>query len=315
MALLMRERVDPDTVKAYTAALTGDPPAQFPTITVIKVGKRYKLVCGFHRYTAHKEAGLTEILADICEGDADDAVMYAARDNAYEGKARTNADKRVTVKALLACPRWAGMTNSAIGKAANVDHKTVTTIRSEVGNSQPAGDSGGADSPPAKRRGLDGKLYPAKATRARKAAAAAAAAPSDLTLKERRVERARIRDEEAIRAHQAKEARQTATPAPVPAAARAPDGDLRLMAQQCPNGDQNRRTPSQGHGRHRRARREHPGARPASPRRHHPRQPPHRRRAPHRRGQGADERRRQGAESFPHHGARQDRRLRREENA
>jgi len=43
---------------------------------------------------AAKQAGVTELLAEVHEGDIDDAILYAAGANAHHGVQRTDEDKR-----------------------------------------------------------------------------------------------------------------------------------------------------------------------------------------------------------------------------
>src|SRR5438477_12653995 len=81
-------------VREYTTAMrNGD---TFPTIVVFhEEGKTdYWLSDGFHRCAAAKDAGLTEITADVQPGTKRDAVLYAAGANIAHGIRRTNHDKR-----------------------------------------------------------------------------------------------------------------------------------------------------------------------------------------------------------------------------
>ena len=118
------------TVAEYAEALAGG--ATFPPITVFHDGERYFLADGFHRLEAHKVAGLTEVNAEIREGDSRDAKLFAAGANASHGLRRTQADKRNAIIKLLDDPEWRQWSDREIAKYTATDHKTVGKIRREL---------------------------------------------------------------------------------------------------------------------------------------------------------------------------------------
>lgn len=82
---------------------------EFPPIVVFFDGKRYYLADGFHRLLAHLEAGSQTILADVREGTARDAILYAAgHANAEKRAVRlTQADKDKARRMIVSDPEWA----------------------------------------------------------------------------------------------------------------------------------------------------------------------------------------------------------------
>ena len=118
------------TIRDYAAALADG--ATFPPVTVFTDGKTYFLADGFHRLEAHKLAGLTGIDAEIQDGDARDAKLFAASANAAHGLQRTQADKRKAITTLLTDPEWKEWSDREIAKRTHVDHKTVARLRREL---------------------------------------------------------------------------------------------------------------------------------------------------------------------------------------
>ena len=118
------------TIRDYADALANG--ATFPPVTVFYDGVAYHLADGFHRLEAHKLAGLTEIDADIHDGDARDAKLCAASANAAHGLQRTQADKRKAITTLLTDPEWKEWSDREIAKCTHTDHKTVAKVRRDL---------------------------------------------------------------------------------------------------------------------------------------------------------------------------------------
>ena len=130
-----RAAINQDVVAEYAAALE-DPTTVFPPVIIYNDGKSYWLADGFHRLDAFKQAGRTEIPADIRQGDRRRAILHSVQANANHGLRRTNADKRRAIITLLDDPEWVEWSDRAIAKQCRVDHKTVGRIREEyLGNS------------------------------------------------------------------------------------------------------------------------------------------------------------------------------------
>jgi protein gp37 len=97
-------------------------------IVVFQSGIDYWVADGFHRVSAARQAGLTEIHADVQEGRKRDAIFYACSSNTH-GKARTTADKRRAIMRLLDDGEWQGMSDREIARHCGVDTKTVSKHR------------------------------------------------------------------------------------------------------------------------------------------------------------------------------------------
>lgn len=138
-----RAELNHATVSEYAEALGHG--AEFPPVIVFSDGAAGGnwLADGFHRYHAHRAAGLVEISCDIRVGTRRDAVLFSVGANASHGLRRTNEDKRNAVETLLRDPEWATWSNNAIAKVCAVSDKTVATYRadhlrkSEDGNTVP----------------------------------------------------------------------------------------------------------------------------------------------------------------------------------
>ena len=118
------------TVQEYSEALTAG--ATFPPIIVFSDGDTYWLGDGFHRFEAHKSAGMTEIDAEIRDGGQRDAKLFAAGSNADHGLRRTQADKRSAILALLTDPEWRDWSDKEIARRTATSDKTVAKVRREL---------------------------------------------------------------------------------------------------------------------------------------------------------------------------------------
>ena len=97
--LQARCKLNQEVIDEYSEVLREG--GKLPKITVYRVGSVYYLVDGWHRYFAHKKAGLADIPVDIAEGTIRDATLYAVGANDDHGLRRTNDDKRKAVMMLL----------------------------------------------------------------------------------------------------------------------------------------------------------------------------------------------------------------------
>jgi uncharacterized ParB-like nuclease family protein len=118
------------TVQEYAGALAAG--ATFPPIIVFSDGASYWLGDGFHRFEAHQSAGLTEINAEIRDGDQRDAKLFAAGANAAHGLRRTQADKRNAILALLTDTEWRRWSDKEIARRTATSDKTVAKVRREL---------------------------------------------------------------------------------------------------------------------------------------------------------------------------------------
>jgi hypothetical protein len=103
----------------------------FPAIRVFFDGVSYWLADGFHRYHAHKQAGHGSISADIENGIARDALLYAIGANAEHGMPRTNADKRKSIQIMLDDFEWQEWSTSEIARHCKVSFTLVASMRGD----------------------------------------------------------------------------------------------------------------------------------------------------------------------------------------
>jgi hypothetical protein len=130
-SLQMREAIDEDTIAEYAEAIRDG--TTFPPVTAFQDPERILwLADGFHRVQAHLKAEQKEIVADIRSGSRDDALLFAVGCNAEHGRRRTNADKRVAVRALLVHPVWGTRSDHWIAEQARVSHHLVATIKQSL---------------------------------------------------------------------------------------------------------------------------------------------------------------------------------------
>lgn len=125
-----RTGTDQMAVAEYAEAMKNG--AEFPPVILFFDGTDYWLADGFHRVAASEAAGRAELLADVRQGTRRDAVLFSVGVNAHHGIRRSSADKRRAVETLLRDEEWRQWADREIGRRADVDHKTVGKIRSEL---------------------------------------------------------------------------------------------------------------------------------------------------------------------------------------
>lgn len=122
-----RSAINEQVVSEYVEALKGG--ATFPPVTVFHDGADHWLGDGFHRYHAHRQAGMDSIAADIRDGTRRDAVLFSVGANGSHGLRRTNEDKRKSVQTLLDDPEWAQWSDRQIADACDVSAPFVGAMR------------------------------------------------------------------------------------------------------------------------------------------------------------------------------------------
>lgn len=148
----MRSSIDPETVLLYSEHIRDG--AEFPPITVFYDGRDYWLADGFHRCDAYLAAAQDFIPADIRSGSRMDAVIYALKANASNGRPRTTTDLqrayRVAVdnklcdpgdvskvKDLIGCSdRWARELTKAARESAKVERNQKIEQLADQGMTQ-----------------------------------------------------------------------------------------------------------------------------------------------------------------------------------
>ena len=152
---------------AYRAGVVLPPPEVF-----LVSGKLY-LVDGYHRVPAAMAVGVGFLRVVIVgEGTIDDAIWYATGVNQSHGVRRSNADKRRAVWMALESPIGQEQSSRTIAEHCGVSGELVAKVRAEWEAKQVlerAPESDGdevleraPEQHEPKRRGKDGKLYPAK---------------------------------------------------------------------------------------------------------------------------------------------------------
>ena len=129
-SLQARCKLNQDVINEYAEILREG--GKLPAITVFRVGSRYYLVDGWHRYSGSKKAGLEDIDVTIIDGTIREATLYAIGANDEHGLRRTNDDKRKAVMMLLVDLEWSKWNDKAIAKVAKVSFMTVSRIRKEL---------------------------------------------------------------------------------------------------------------------------------------------------------------------------------------
>ena len=125
-----RVEINNEAVSEYAEALKGG--VQFPPVDVFFDGADYWLVDGFHRYHAHRSAGLSEIDAAIHNGTLRDAQLFSFGVNASHGLRRSNADKRKAVEFMLNDAEWSVWSDREIARQCCVSHVLVFNIRKSL---------------------------------------------------------------------------------------------------------------------------------------------------------------------------------------
>lgn len=150
----MRVNIDTDTMLEYRDAWKSG--ATFDPIDVFYDGATYWLADGFHRFYGAREAKKKDIIVRVHNGSVREAILFACGANLGHGLKRTNADKRQAVLVLLEDDEWSTWSDRQIAERCGVSNQFVSNMRAEVSTVD--------TSPPpaaAKRKGKDGKSYPA----------------------------------------------------------------------------------------------------------------------------------------------------------
>lgn len=125
-----REMFHPGVLQEYAEDMEAG--AIFPPVIVFYDGTDYWLVDGFHRVTAARSIGAEAIEAEVHQGTLEQAQWYSYSVNATHGKRRTTEDKQRAVKAALAHPKAAGMSDEAIALHCGVSAPTIAKYRNQV---------------------------------------------------------------------------------------------------------------------------------------------------------------------------------------
>lgn len=125
-----RASIDYDTMADYADAMIAG--TVFPPVLVFYDGTSYWLADGFHRVDAAKHTPVAEIACEVRQGTQQDAQWYSFSANKTNGLRRTNEDKQRAVKAALAHPKAASLSNRQIADHVGVDEGTVRNWREKL---------------------------------------------------------------------------------------------------------------------------------------------------------------------------------------
>jgi hypothetical protein len=102
---------------------------RFPPVLLFTSGRQHWLADGYHRVLAARQAGLTEIAAEVRPGTPRDALLAGIAANSTHGLPRTRADKRKAVALLLPDAEWSQWSDREIARHCQVDHMMVGRMR------------------------------------------------------------------------------------------------------------------------------------------------------------------------------------------
>lgn len=130
-----REIINENTVAEYAQKMTEG--VVFPPVVLFCESVDYWIGDGHHRVRAARLAGMTEILAEVRDGTALDAIEFAVGANDAHGLPRSPADKRKSVRMALA--NFGNRSDSAIAVLCRVSRWLVSDVRTDqVAVRQPA---------------------------------------------------------------------------------------------------------------------------------------------------------------------------------
>ncbi len=122
-----RSLLDFDVIDVYMDAMKGG--AEFPPVDVFYDGTDYWLADGFHRVKARFAADFEDIACLVHQGTVQDAQWFSYAANKTNGLYRSNADKQRAIKAALAHPKGASLSDRKIAEHVGVDHKSIAAWR------------------------------------------------------------------------------------------------------------------------------------------------------------------------------------------
>jgi chromosome segregation ATPase/uncharacterized ParB-like nuclease family protein len=129
--LQLRAKLNEQAIEDYAHVLREG--GKMPPVVLFHDGTTYHLADGWHRYFAHKKAGLEIIDADVREGTRRDAIYFALSANSKNGLHRSNEDKIKAVMTMLDDVEWSEQSDREIAIACDVSHPFVARLRRAAG--------------------------------------------------------------------------------------------------------------------------------------------------------------------------------------
>ena len=125
-----RKSIDPKWVRDYAENIKEG--YKYPNPVVFFDGKVYWLADGFHRLSAHKSNGATEIEVDVKEGTVREARLYAIRENNRHGKNMSADEKRNNIIMMLKDEEWGKWSDERIAKEVTTSRISVFRMRKKL---------------------------------------------------------------------------------------------------------------------------------------------------------------------------------------
>jgi hypothetical protein len=125
-----RKSIDPKWVKDYAENMKEG--YKYPNPVVFFDGKVHWLADGFHRLSAHKSNGATEIEVDVKDGTVREARLYAIRENNRHGKNMSFDEKRNNIIMMLKDEEWGKWSDERIAKEVSTSKMSVFRMRKKL---------------------------------------------------------------------------------------------------------------------------------------------------------------------------------------
>jgi urease gamma subunit len=120
-----RAKINKNVVEEYAQLL--DEGTTFPPVVVF--GEKNILADGWHRYFAHRAAGIKEIEVESHEGGVRDAIFYGFGANKSRGLQMNRADAKNIIVRMLMDKEWAKLGDRKIAEHVGVSSTTVLRMR------------------------------------------------------------------------------------------------------------------------------------------------------------------------------------------
>jgi DNA-binding Lrp family transcriptional regulator len=120
-----RAKINKNVVEEYAQLL--DEGTTFPPVVVF--GEKNILADGWHRYFAHRAAGIKEIEVESHEGGVREAIFYGFGANKHRGLQMNQADTRSIIGRLLMDNEWSKLGDRKIADHVGVSSSTVLRQR------------------------------------------------------------------------------------------------------------------------------------------------------------------------------------------
>jgi hypothetical protein len=121
--------LDAEAVDRYADAYKSG--TEMPPLLVAPLGTGFAVIGGFHRATAAKKAGLTEVNCEVVEVSDAEAACLASKNNIDHGLPMTKADRRHAAERLLLIPELAELGGRELERRTGIDESVFRKIRRE----------------------------------------------------------------------------------------------------------------------------------------------------------------------------------------